>query len=97
MTYKPTYNTGKKNEKLHLNAICGSHDLWCGCDEPLKHTINAIFKHAKPTNFTEEEKQQIKICLGEDTADTTGKGDALDTIDEGELTKLFEEDGEETG
>ncbi len=94
--YKPTYMTKNGLHNQYLNSICGQHDLFCKCDEPLKHTAILIFEKAHPTNFTEKEKKCIKKCLGEedgDGKDHTGK----DAIDTGDLDRLFAEDTTDTG
>lgn len=97
--YSKQHYSARQHENLHLNLICHSHDTWCACNEPLKHTVNAIFLHAGPTNFTKEEKEAIKKCLGEPTEED-GDGDPdLGGVTGEELEKLFEENGdpEDTG
>lgn len=92
--YQKQHFSGRQLENLHLNSICHAHDMWCNCGEPLKHTVNAIFTHAGPTNFTESEKQKIRKCLGDTTGDD-GDGDGdLGGVTAQELEKLFEQEDE---
>ena len=70
---KPTFYNDNAKEKQFLNCIVNCHDLYCGCDEPLKHTASNIFKFCEPTDFNEEDKQNILKCLGNSTTTTTKK------------------------
>lgn len=93
---KIPYSTTQLEKQL-LNTVVGNHDLCCGCEDPLLHITNLIFKHAKPKNFTEKEKLQIKLCLGDtDTTDHTAT-DAVDGLTPGDLEKLFEQEDDEEG
>lgn len=89
--FKHTYYSKKAVQKQLLNTIVGNHDLICCCDEPLTHICGLIFEQAQPTNFTEEQKKQIRKCLGDgDAAATPEKEDG--GFGPGDLEKLFEED-----
>lgn len=87
---RPTYYNSTAKDQQLINCMVGQHDLVCGCEEPTAHLAFLLITKAKPTNFTPEEKQQLKKCLdiGEDP---TIKED-IDTVDFGDLEKLFEED-----
>lgn len=79
MSFKPI-KTSLKNRKLDwMNTIVHIHDLQCGCEEPLQHTVKEIFA----------QEPSIKKCLttGEDpiTEEDAGFGP-------GDLEKLFAED-----
>lgn len=86
--YKHTWYSKRQLGKQYLNGICGMHDLWCGCDDPLKHTATLIFEEAKPTNFSTKDQQTIKKCLGEETT-ATETGDQDDGFEGGDLDRLF--------
>lgn len=67
------------------------HDLWCYCDNPLKHIILGILEQEPTLNFDQEDSKKIQKCL------TTGGGeDVLDDFGDGELEKLFAEDDIDT-
>lgn len=92
--FKPTFYNDTAKEKQYLNCLVNCHDLWCGCDEPLKHTASTIFKFCGPTDFNEEDKQNILKCLGNGTTTTTAAdgGDQEDGgFGPGDLEKLFSE------
>ncbi len=86
--YKPL-NISLKHKKLQfINGIVHFHDLYCQCDDPLRHTILEIFDQEPHLSFTEAEKNKIQQCL---TGTETG-GDGIDALGDGDLEKLFEED-----
>lgn len=96
--YHPTYFTKRAIHNQLLNSIVGNHDLVCSCDAPLIHITNLIFEFAKPTNFTEKEKKQIRKCLGDGDHIGETHGDAAEDggLSAGDLEKLFAED-DDTG
>ncbi len=89
--FKKTFYNTKGQEKQLLNGIFTQHDLICACPSPQSHVAWLLFKHCTPTDFTEEEKQDIQKCLGTSPTNTTGGEDDAG-IDEGELERLFAED-----
>lgn len=93
--YKPTYLQKNALHTQFLNSICNNHDLWCRCDDPLRHTFVLIAEKVKPTNFTEDQKKKIKKCLGEEDGDGAPDVDAFTTIDDGDLATLFGENAED--
>lgn len=83
-----------KHKKLQwLNGTVHMHDMFCQCDEPLKHLMFEILEKEKDIKFTEEEQQQLQKCLS--TGDR-GAPDG-DVLGDGDLDRLFAEDvfGEE--
>ncbi len=89
--------SNKQAENQFLNGIFTNHDLACRCDDPAAHLTYLLATKCQPKNFTDKEKQEIKECLGLTTTDLTAT-DAVDTIVEGDLDRLFEEDfTEDTG
>lgn len=92
---QPVKYTKRQQENNLLNTCIQAHDLTCGCPDPLKCLACLIFYKAEPTNFTNEEKQQIRKCLG--TIDGGDLGPIEDGIDAGDLDVLFAEDGEKEG
>ncbi len=66
-----------------INCCVSSHDLFCSCEEPKKHLLEALFQRKEEIKVTAEEKQKITKCLitgdsrTEDTEDITDDLDAL--------------------
>ncbi len=89
---KPSYYSNRGKDLQLINVLHGAHDLTCGCNTPGEHLIWLLSTVQRPKNFSPEEKDQIKECLGigEDhtTVEDTG-------FDQGDLEKLFQEDDEE--
>lgn len=100
--YKKTgYNTYQL-ETQWLNLTMGGHDMFCFCDKPWMHMLQAVLQRQ---NFFELDNKQARIiqrCLttmatedassNQGTAETTGKNtkeeDGLD-LEPGELERLF--------
>lgn len=74
-----------------LNSINHSHDLFCGCDDPLLHFIILHNKHGNAPK-PEKDIQNIKCLITGKT--TTGDAAELD-FEDGELERLFQEEPEE--
>lgn len=82
-----------------INTYVATHDLNCGCDNPLKHIILQIAEQEPGLQFDKEEQNQIKkwLTTGEHGENPGGKDDD-DGFGEGELERLFaEDDTEDTG
>ncbi len=81
---KPSLYSGRAQELQWLNTVIGSHDLMCGCQNPLKHLHFLLQKDNK----------QLCLPSTEDRSDLTEHGgeDAVDNLLEGDLDKLFEEE-----
>lgn len=72
-----------KNSNLDwINLIAGLHDLQCDCSEPLKHTIEEIYK--------QEPSLDPSKCLTTEKATTEDDG-----FGPGDLEALFADDGGE--
>ncbi len=86
--YKPLTISTKHKKLQFINGIVHLHDLTCQCDEPLQHTIGAIFEQEPNLPLNEKDKQLIKKCLtsGDHTEED---GDVLGDVD---LEKFFAED-----
>lgn len=87
----------KKDQLKFINACISIHDIGCDCYNPAFHTAKLILQQLAP-ELKQQEKDQLKQCLGDTTATTTADGDI--DIDTGDLEQLFaQEDGEdaETG
>lgn len=73
-----------KNRKIDwINHICSAHGLVCGCDEPLKHTVEEIFEQEP------EIKEILLKCPGRGEDHTTA---ADDLLGDGVLDALFTDD-----
>ncbi len=83
-----------------INNIYITHDMICGCDNPILHLINEVTIRGGISGLTSKQIETIKQCLGEsDHTAASGTedikqetGDPADNIDFGDLNKLFEED-----
>ncbi len=75
----------KKNKDLDwINCLVQVHNLRCGCDTPLEHTVEEIY-HQEP------DLQANIPCRHTGDHATTQDGDA-DAFGEGDLNALFAED-----
>lgn len=90
---KPTLYKEKSLELQWLNNIFSSHDLCCGCNDPVLHLMILINKTGEAPK-PEEEIKNIKCLL------TGGKPTTVEDIDlsPGDLEELFkeEDDGDHT-
>lgn len=78
---KPPLYNGRGLDNQWMNIIFNSHDLMCGCNKVKEHLLD-ILNNQKCHHFTEETT----------TKETTGIGETnVDILEEGDLTKLFEE------
>lgn len=78
---KPCIYEGRAKELQLINCIISTHDLACGCAEPLIHVENLIQSTKSPP------------CHGT----TTTTVDIDDGLDIGDLDALFAEDGDADG
>ena len=81
---KPCLYKGKAVEQQWINGIYTSHDLFCGCNDPIQH-LAAILKPKQ-------------LCLPSTTEDagTQTHGEEKDyDLEEGDLDALFANDFEE--
>lgn len=84
---KPCQYEGRALENQWVNEVFTSHDLFCGCMNPVQH-LNAIIDSQKCLRF-------------KDVATTTEIGGTQENddlgIDDGDLATLFDEGKESTG
>lgn len=84
---KPTIYSKRGLDTQWMNVIVGSHDLFCGCDKPIKHLEDILF--------------QEKCRHFKDTATTTTTDPGAETDDfaikDGDLEELFKEEDAATG
>lgn len=94
---KPDHST-RKNDLLLLNGMFHFHDLACNCNSPGSHLTYLLATNCKPKDYTTEEKEKIKECLGLTTTEDNHTEEDIG-IAAGDLEKLFEEDvfDEDTG
>lgn len=78
----PCLYKGSALENQWINGIHNMHDLFCGCNDTIKHLATCL------------KRNNSQLCLpstadvGTQEPDTAGE----DAFDEGDLDKLFEED-----
>ncbi len=69
-----------------INCIVAIHNLQCGCEKPLEHTVEEIFK----------QEPNLEINTEWHTTTTTDRGDNKgveeDVLGEGDLSALFAEE-----
>ncbi len=82
----PPKNT-KATQLALVNSFVATHDLACICQKPAIHCLHILLKQLQP-ELTEEDKNQIKQCLG---TETTGQEEDVGFDLEG-LDTLFAED-----
>lgn len=88
---EPKYSP-KQQQFNWINLIHGTHDQFCGCDDVTTHLLQALAVNNK--NITSTDIKQIKWHLtGEQDGEEGKDGDAVDTLDIGDLDRLF--DGED--
>lgn len=83
---KPCLYTGKALENQWRNCIYNSHDLWCGCNNPIQH-LKEIEKRDKWLHTKDASTS---------TRDDHGEDDDF-PLTEGDLDQLFEEEEKNTG
>lgn len=87
--YKPL-TIGRRHRDLNwINSLVTVHDLQCQCDQPLNHTVIAIFNQEPNLKFNKEDSTLIQKCLT--TGDHTG-GDVVEEFGGDELETLFADD-----
>ncbi len=83
---KPCLYKGKALNNQWMNSILNSHDLFCGCTEPIDHLKAILPKKEWPRTKD----------VGIGTKDGDGDDDDFH-IDEGDLKQLFEEEKRHSG
>lgn len=94
---KPTFSL-RQQENNWIGIIFNTHDAWCHCEDPWLHLLDVLNRQGnarKPITDIEN----IKCLLtGIDTATTKEdhtEEDVVTGFNDGELEKLFAEDGTE--
>ncbi len=91
---KPPY-TQRQQDTAWMNLIFSSHDLYCGCNDPVLHlmyTINRDNNAPKPVEDLQNLKCLLTGITGKETEDTEDGG-----FGPGDLERLFAEDDAENG
>ncbi len=81
----------KPKQIQFMNCIVGIHDFACKCSSPALHSAKIILKQLNP-DLTEEERNQLKKCLGTTTDRTDAAGDAAGEDLEAVFGEAFDED-----
>ncbi len=97
---KPHYGVSGR-EQTWVNSIIQTHDMFCGCNEPIIHLVNVAIKKGGIFGFDKEKAKQLLLChhttteekdgLGETPTEEEGPGPE-GNLQFGDLEKLFEED-----
>lgn len=85
----PLYN-GKALEDQWINSIFTNHDLFCGCNKPIRHLLTILNRKGKAPKPEPEIKNIECLITGEKDGDPEDE-----PFGEGELELLFQEDGDE--
>lgn len=78
---------GRALDNQWVNNIYNSHDLFCGCLQPIKHLLDIIKHTPWLRSYTEEDTK---------TTTTENRGGDDFNIDAEDLEKLFEQKEEES-
>jgi len=71
---QPVKYTKKQQENNWINNIYSSHDLFCGCSDPLLHLLKVLNRSGNAPK-PEEEINNIKCLItGDDTIKEEGAG-----------------------
>ena len=80
---EPVYSRKALNNQW-LNCIIATHDLFCGCEEPINHLKSILPK---------EKCRHSDAATSTETGGTTKEEDLI--LDDGDLEQLFEAEREE--
>lgn len=83
----PCLYKGRALENQWKNTIFNTHDLFCGCDNPLKHLKAIIEEECLPFDTTTTD--------GDHKKDTDEKEDFI--LDDGDLQQLFDAENADSG
>lgn len=87
---------GKALENQWRNNIFSSHDLMCGCNNPILHLLIILNREGNAPKPEEDIKNILCLITGE--PDTKTGEPEEDVLKEGDLDILFKEDfGEDDG
>lgn len=94
---KPTFSL-RQQENNWIGIVFSTHDAWCHCEDVWLHLMIILNKQGNAPK-PESEVENIKCLLtGTDTATTKEdhtEEDVVTGFNDGELEKLFAEDGTE--
>lgn len=85
---------GKSLESQWRNNIFSSHDLMCGCKDPILHLLIIINREGNAPKPESDVKNIKCLITGEEDKDG-GKDIIPDDFEPGELDRLFSEPGPE--
>lgn len=90
--YIPTTQGGRYTTLQWINATTQMHDTFCECKQPIQHLLKGIRETS--IGLTPQEKEELKICLGDTTVATTDQVtiDPEDILDGVDLDAFFQED-----
>lgn len=97
-TWKPPKYGVKAREQGWINNIIQTHDLWCGCNDPITHLVTTAIKKGGIFGFNKESAIQLLQCHStQQDGDGDKDGEKEDcgpegNLDFGDLDRLFEED-----
>lgn len=103
--WMPTIHNVQGRTNSWINGIVQHHDTFCGCDKPFFHLFYHLHKNNGYPQCSIPELNEIKKCLGGTETNTTLTGGTSEEpkeestngpegdLDEGELLRLFDEDG----
>ena len=81
---QPALYKGRALDNQWINLIIGSHDLFCGCNKPIKHLQSILPKECHSSD--QENTTEKDTTHGDDTG-----------LEPGELEQLFAENDEDKG
>lgn len=97
--WKPSPYKDKCMELQMTNAFMHIHDLACGCNDPLLHTIQLLLSNKIDSTIPESTKEKIKCLLSTEAGFNHGEGDTpediADVLTAGDLEELFKENTED--
>lgn len=87
----------RKQELLWMNILWSTHDQFCECQDPVLHLMILINRDSSARKPTSDIKNIKCLLTGETTTKEDTKPEDFDDLDieDGELEKLFAEDGGE--
>lgn len=89
--YKPTFYNTKGKQTQWINNIHCTHDLFCSCENVLKHLLLSLAEKKERIEVTKEEKKDILQCLTTTEEITIQNGEDGDP-DEIGLDAIFAEE-----
>ena len=91
---KPTYSP-RQQELKWLNLMWESHDQMCSCNDPPLHLMILMNRESNAPKPESDIKNLKCLLTGTDTTTKEDTENEDPIFNEGELERLFAEDGEE--